>query len=71
MTWHALKDNQEDWWGILETLRLENNFIYCIQNLYGEGPSVIESMVATSAHVIEDLLKSQNPMDDLLNDALD
>ena len=26
-------------------------------------------MVATSAHVIEDLLEYQNPMEDMLNDA--
>ena len=26
-------------------------------------------MVTTSAHVIEDLLESQNPMEDMLNDA--
>jgi len=38
--------------------------------LHGEGPSVTGSMVARSAHVIEDLLKSQNPIEHMSNYAL-
>jgi len=37
--------------------------------LHGEGPSVIEFMVSTGVHVIEDFIQSQNPMKDMLNDA--
>jgi len=38
--------------------------------LYDEGASGTECMVTTSANVIEDLLKSQNPIEGFLNDAL-
>jgi len=35
--------------------------------VHGEGPSVTESMVATNAHVVEDFIEPQNPMEDTLN----
>jgi len=37
--------------------------------LHCEGPSVIESMTASSTHVVEDFIEPQNPMEDMLNDA--
>jgi len=37
--------------------------------LHGEGPSVIESMNGTIAHVVEDLIEHENDMEDMLNDA--
>jgi len=38
--------------------------------LHGEGPSVNEFMVATTACLIEDLIEYQNPVEDMLNNAL-
>jgi len=37
--------------------------------LHGEKQSVSETMVAKSANMVENLLKSQNPMANILNDA--
>ena len=35
----------------------------------GEGPSLSDSMAGRSANVVQDFLESQNPMEDMLNDA--
>ena len=37
--------------------------------MHGEGPSVSDSMAGRSANVVQDFLESQNPMEDMLNDA--
>ena len=41
---------------------------YKIWYLHGEGPSVTESVDATSVHAVEDFIELQNQMEDMLND---